>query len=38
MSDNREELVEGVVCIYRECFVFKLRIVDGFGVDKVAEV
>jgi len=38
LSDDGEELVECVVCVYGESFVFKLGIVDGFGFDKVAEV
>ena len=38
LSDDCEELVECVVRIYGESFVFELRVVDGFGCDEVAEV
>ncbi len=38
MPDDGEELIESVVCVYGESFVFKLRVVDGFGGDEVAEV
>ncbi len=38
LSNDGEELVESVVCVYSEGFVLKLRVVDGFGLDEVAEV
>lgn len=38
MSNDGEELIKRVVGIDRECFVLKLRIIDGFGGDEVAEV
>ena len=38
LADDREELVEGVVGVYGECFGFELGVVDRFRSDEVAEV
>lgn len=38
LSNDREELIERVVGVYGQCLAFKLRIVNGFRGDEVAEV
>ncbi len=38
MTDDREELVECVIGVDGQGFVFKLGVVDGFGGDEVAEI